>query len=142
MAFIAQASRTLSVKPEVAFDKLADFPSWQEWMPQSFRPVSKQSTSLRVGDRVRVRISGMPAPVTIEVTVLDRARELTWCGGPRGILRAEHRFLFEPHDDGAVVRSVETWSGALAGLLKFVVKPGAERVGLQQLAALARAISR
>ncbi len=141
MAFIAQASRTLRVKPEVAFDKLADFPSWEDWMPKSFRPASKQSGALRVGDRVRVRISGMPAPATIEVTVVDRAREITWCGGPRGVLRAEHRFLFEPHEDGAIVRSVETWTGALAPILKFIVKPGAERVGLQQLAALARAVA-
>lgn len=123
MAFVAQASRTLNVKPEIAFDKLADFSSWAEWMPPSFRPISKKESALRVGDRVRVKISGAPAPATLEVTVVDRAREITWCGGPSGILRAEHRFLFEPHGDGTRVRSVETWRGALSPICASSFNP-------------------
>jgi hypothetical protein len=141
MPFVAEASRVLPVAPEIAFDKLADFSSWSEWMPRSFRPASKQSRALRKGDRLRVRISGAPVAASIEVTVAERAREITWCGGPRALLRAEHRFLFEPHEDGTRVRSVETWRGALAPLLRFVVKPSAERIGREQLEGLARAVS-
>ncbi len=138
--FLAEGSRTLTVSPEVAFDKLADFSSWKDWMPRSFRPEPSEITIMRVGDRVRVRIEGMPVASTIRVTVVDRARELTWCGGARGVLFAEHRFLFEPHKDGTLVRSVESWRGVLSPILRPIVKPNAERVGLQQLTALARAV--
>ena len=69
--------------------------------------------------------------------VVDRPRELTWGGGVRGLLRGEHRFLFEPKGDSSVeVRSVETWSGAIVSLVRRVLVPAAERVGKDQLAAL------
>jgi len=38
------------------------------------------------------------------------------------------------------VTSLETWSGALAPLIRFFVKPVAERIGGHQLEALARAV--
>lgn len=141
MPFVAEASLSLDVSPEVAFDALADHPSWASWMPRSFTPISKADGPLRVGKKLRMKIAG--APATIEVTVVDRARELTWCGGVRGVLRAEHRFLFESDGKGgATVRSHETWRGALAPIVKVFLKPAAERVGRQQLAGLARACSK
>ena len=88
-----------------------------------------------------MKITG--APATIEVTVVDRAREITWCGGVRGLLRAEHRFLFESDGKGGTkIHSHETWRGVLAPLLKPFVKPRAERIGGEQLAGLAKAVKR
>lgn len=142
MAFRAEAELTLPVSPEAAFDALADYPSWKRWMPRSFVPVSTHDGPLRKGDRIRVKVGGAPVASTLEVTAASRAAEIIWCGGARGLLYAEHRFSFEARDGGTRVRSVETWRGALAPLLRFVVKPAAERVGRQQLAGLARAVSR
>ena len=140
MAFVAEAFLSLDVPPEVAFDALADHPSWAGWMPRSFIPVSRADGPLRAGKKLRMKIAGAPVASTIVVTVVERAREITWCGGVRGLLRAEHRFLFESDGKGGTkIHSHETWRGALAPLLKHVVKPAAERVGSEQLAGLAAA---
>lgn len=141
MPFVAAATRSMACAPEVAFDQLADYGSWGSWMPRSFRPVGARQGPLRVGDRLRVRIAGAPFPTVLEVTQVDRPREIAWRGGARGILGAEHRFVFEKDGEGATrVRSVEVWYGALAPLARFVVKRIAERIGEEQLAGLARAL--
>lgn len=90
------------------------------------------------GDRIRVRIGGLPT--ILEVTVVDRAREIAWRGGVGFLLSGHHRFFFEP--DGAAatrVRSVELWEGFLGPFVRPVVRRAAEWVGKKQLAGLARA---
>jgi hypothetical protein len=137
--FVAEASVEVPTTPDALFDRLADHASWAAWMPPSFRPVGRTLGELRAGDRPRVRIAGVPTTTTLTVTVVDRARELTWTGGVRGVLFAEHRFLFEPTLAGTRLRSVETWSGILTPLIRRIVKRDAERVGKAQLHALAAA---
>ena len=138
---MAEASVSLECSPEVAFDALADHPSWNDWMPGSFKSLSKADGPLRPGRKIKMRIVG--APATIEVTVCERAKEITWCGGVRGLLRAEHRFLFESDGKGGTkVHSCETWKGALAPIVRPFIKPRAEKIGSQQLAGLARAVRR
>jgi hypothetical protein len=141
MSFVAQSSCVLPASAEAAFDCLADHDSWTRWMPASFRPVGKSLGRLRPGARARVKILGSAMPVAIKLLVVDRPREITWGGGVRGIFLAEHRFLFEPKGASSVeVRSVETWSGIIASLFRRVLLPQAERVGKDQLAALAKAL--
>lgn len=142
MTFIAQAERTIDAPAQRVFDRLADLASWPAWMPRSFRPVVRPGTPspLRLGDRFRVKVGGAPIASKLEVSRLDRPRELAWCGGIRRVLYAEHRFVLEPDGDHRTrVRSIETWNGALAGLLRRFVEPAAMRIGGQQLAALAKA---
>ena len=143
MAFVAEAAVEADAPPEAVFDRLVDFASWGAWMPRSFRPASAAPATLAPGASLRVRIAHGP-PARLDVTVCDRAREVTWCGGLAGVLRAEHRFLFDPIGDGkrTRIRSVETWRGALAPLVRPVVKRLAERIGRQQIDALARAAAR
>lgn len=141
--FVSRAERVISVTPERAFDRLADLASWTSWMPKTFRVVGRNLTkSLRAGDTFAVKIAHMPVASKLKVSTSDRPRELTWRGGLRGVLAAEHRFLFDPESDGTKtrVRSVETWSGALAGLLRRVIDPVASKVGGQQIEALARSL--
>jgi|HubBroStandDraft_1064217.scaffolds.fasta_scaffold239493_2 hypothetical protein len=141
MSFVARGSRRVSVTPEVAFDRLADFASWAEWMPRSFRPTGSPTGELTVGRRIRVRIGGMPNATTIEVSEKRRPAEIAWRGGVRGVLFADHHFLFEPDGrGGTLVTSLETWSGALAPFTRLFIQPMAARIGGQQLEALARAV--
>jgi hypothetical protein len=142
MSFVAEASLTIDAPAQRVFDRLADVASWPSWMPRSFAPVVRAGTPspLRPGDRVRVKISGAPLASTLKVSKLDRPNELAWRGGVRGLLWAEHRFVFEPIGDRkTLVRSIETWHGALSGLLRRLVEPAAMRIGTQQLEGLAKA---
>jgi hypothetical protein len=138
MRFVAESSIEVKTPAGELFDRLADHASWGGWMPASFKPVGRTLGELRPGDKPRVRIAGAPNATTLHVTVVDRAREITWTGGLRGVLFAEHRFLFEPTPDGTRVRSVETWSGALAAVVRPLVKPIAEKIAGEQLAGLTR----
>jgi hypothetical protein len=139
MSFIAEASIILSVSPEIAFDALRDHPSWKKWMPRSFVPTSDLGRPLEEGDVIRVRVAGAPFASKIRVVVIDRAREITWAGGIRGVLHGRHRFLFEPHERGTRVTSAETWSGAVAAITRPALSRAASKVGLQQLRGLERA---
>ena len=140
MTFVAEAERRYDRAPEAVFDCLVDAGSWKEWMPRSFRPTRTPASPLRSGDHLRVRVAGGP-PTKLEIVVADRARELTWTGGLRNVLFAEHRFLFERRDEGGtLLRSVEVWSGALASITKPFVKPLAERIARGQLDGLGRAL--
>jgi hypothetical protein len=140
MPFVAKGCRLVSVTPEVAFDRLADYASWADWMPPSFRPIGSPSGALSVGKKIRMRIQGLPGATTIEVGEVRRPTEIAWRGGVPGVLFADHRFLFEADGDGTKVTSLETWSGALALFARPFVQPMAERIGGQQLEALARAV--
>lgn len=142
MTFLAETERTIEAPPQRVFDKLADLASWPAWMPRSFVPVVAAGTPspLRLGDRFRVRVGGAPFASTLKISRMDRPREIAWRGGIRGVLWAEHRFVLEADGDRKTrVRSIETWRGALAGVLRRVVLPAAIRIGGQQLAALAKA---
>jgi hypothetical protein len=142
MSFVAEAERTIEAPPQRVFDRLVDVASWPTWMPRSFVPVLRSGTPspLRLGDRVKVKIAGGPLPSTIRISKLVRPGEVAWRGGVRGLLWAEHRFVLEAVGDRRTrVRSIETWRGALAGVLRRIVLPLAERIGGEQLAALDRA---
>lgn len=141
MPFLAEASVLIDAPPDVAFDKLADHASWSDWMPATFRPAGSSRGQLRAGHILRVHIGRMPLATPIEVLVVDRPREISWGGGMRGVISARHRFLFEAEGKGTRVRSVETWEGPLDRALRRVITPLAERIGRDQLAALARAVS-
>jgi hypothetical protein len=142
MSFVAEARIHIDVSPEVAFDKLLDFPTWKDWMPRSFAPASPASGPHQVGHRFHVRIAHAPVASPIEITVADRPREITWCGGRRGVLFGEHHFYFSDDGRGGTeVRSSETWSGLLAPVLRPLLQRAAERVGRQQLRGLAKACS-
>lgn len=142
MSFIAESDHTIEAPPQRVFDTLIDVASWPTWMPRSFVPILRSDTAspLRLGDRIKVKVAGGPLPTTIRVSKLERPNVLAWRGGVRGLLWAEHRFVLEPVGERRTrVRSIETWRGALSGLLRPFVLPLALRVGNEQLAALDRA---
>lgn len=143
MSFVAQSRRNVAASPEVLFERLVDHASWRGWMPDSFIPVGSLLGQLRVGDAPKVRIAGARVGTPIHVSVVERPREIAWCGGVKRLLWAEHRFLFEPDGKGGTnLHSLETWEGALASATRRFVQPLAERIGREQLEALARSVER
>jgi hypothetical protein len=143
MPFVVSASRTLPVSARTAFDRLASYDEWHEWMPASFRPAGKKIGRLANGKSFRVKINGMPVAAKCNVSGFKDGEELTWSGGVKSLFMAEHRFLFIPKgDDQVEVQSIEAWHGILARLLKFKIAPDATKVGNEQLEALAAAVSK
>ncbi len=140
MSYVVRASRVIEASALDVFDRMADHDSWSQWMPASFRPVGKSIGRLVPGAKFHVRIMGMPLRASCKVTVVESPMEITWCGGAKGVLWAEHRFLFESKGAEIVeVQSVERWHGFLARLLRFAIAKGAQKVGKAQLDALAAA---
>jgi hypothetical protein len=137
MPFVAEARRAIEASPEACVEQLRDFPSWRVWMPSAFR-----RRKLEVGDGFRVKIAGVPGVASLRVTEVIAWRAVAWTGGVPGVLHAVHRFRFEPREGGAMSHSEETWSGALAnvGFVEGRVKAMAERIGRDQLDALAEAL--
>jgi hypothetical protein len=147
MPFVAEALRGVELPPEEAFDRFVDFRRWHEWMPAAFRPISGPDRALREGDRVRAVLDTgrVRLPIAFRVMRVRPGREIAWGGGPRALLQAEHRFLFEASGAGATeIRSAETWRGALAevGPLARRIQKQAERVGAAQLDGFATWVAR
>lgn len=134
MGFVAEASLESKESPDVLYDRLADHAQWFRFMPRSFKPLGRARPTLKVGDRLKVRIGGLASPISL--SIMRRPHELAWTGGRRGVLYAEHRFVFEAKGNGTLVRSIETWEGVLTPFLRPILQRLAERVGKQQLRGL------
>jgi hypothetical protein len=149
MSFVASASGVVKASRGDCFSRLRDFPGWRSWMPRSFRPLRGPARPLEAGDRVLLLIAPAPRslPLLISVTLVrvEADREITWRGGIPGLLVGEHAFFFEDTEGGAtLVRSEETWSGAVTGieLAAKRIRASASRVGREQIDALARAVEK
>ena len=147
MSFVTSVSDVINASRSACFARLRDFSSWRRFMPRSFRALRGPGRDLEVGDRLLLLIDAKPSPLPFltSVTVLRVApdREITWGGGIPGFLRGEHAFFFEDAPDGAtLVRSEETWSGAITGFEPAAkgIRAASARIGREQIDALARAV--
>lgn len=148
MSFVVSASGVIPAERRSCFARLRDFTSWRAFMPRSFRALRGPGRDLAVGDWLFLLIDAKPSPlpfftpVTVLRVTLDR--EITWGGGIPGVLVGEHAFFFEDAADGAtLVRSEETWSGALTGFepAAKMIRAASARIGQEQIAALARSVA-
>jgi hypothetical protein len=151
MSFVASASGVIRASRNDCFSRLRDFSTWRSWMPLSFRPVRGPERDLEVGDRFFVRIAptkhAVPLFIGVKVVRVAAGREITWRGGVPGLLVGEHSFLFddaEGEPGATLVRSEETWSGALTGVNFAAKKIGesASIIGRHQIDCLAAAVEK
>jgi hypothetical protein len=151
MSFVASASGVIHAERTDCFARLRDFSTWRDWMPLSFRPVRGPERDLEVGDRLFIRIAptkhAVPLLITAKIVRVTPGREITWRGGVPGLLVGEHAFLFEDAEGepgSTLVRSEETWSGALASV-NFAAKmigASASLIGRHQIDCLAAALEK
>ena len=151
MSFVASASGVIPAKRTDCFARLRDFSTWRDWMPPSFRPVRGPERDLEVGSRLVLRIQptrrGLPLLIVVKVVRVVPEREISWSGGVPGLLVGEHSFLFDDAEGAAgstLVRSEETWSGALTSV-NFAAKmigKSASTIGQQQVDCLAAALDK
>jgi hypothetical protein len=143
MPLIAEAERTISGPIETVFSRFIDYRSWAAWMPPKFRPMRGPSRPLRTGDRLLVRVGGLPSFLRVEL--VEGPREVCWSGGVPGVLLARHTFTFEALGEKSTrIRSSEPWTGLLVGITPIAarIKGVAERVGRAQLEGFDRWFSR
>ncbi len=134
MTFTADAELTISGPIEAVFSRFVDYRRWEEWMPSTFRPMRGPSRPLRSGDRLLIRVTGLPS--FIKVFQVDSPREVAWGGGIPGLLSARHSFVFEALGDKTTrIRSSEPWTGLVTNVQSVAdrIKRSAEKVGLSQL---------
>ncbi|MEP7124736.1 MAG: SRPBCC family protein [Byssovorax sp.] len=151
MSFVASASGVIPASRAVCFSHLLDFAGWEAWMPPSFRPRKGPSRLLQVGDRLELVITAKPKtlPLFIRVRIVrvEQDREITWRGGVPGLVVGEHAFFFEDAEGkpgATLVRSEETWSGALTslGFAAKRIRESASRIGREQIEALGAALAK
>lgn len=140
MSFVVEAQLDLPAPPERVFEAMCDHTRWPEWMPPTFAPLGPTVGRLTIGAKFKARVDRMPFPSLCEITHFVRPHELTWSGGIGALLKAEHRFFFDPHEGGTRVRSSEIWSGPLAAVASPFIKWRAKVVAGHQLAGLAKAL--
>lgn len=139
LSFVAEAERSVPHSAAACFARLADFSTWSRWMPPAFVPVDGPKQQMAPGDPLRVRIGGVPGVTPMRVIHVEPGRSVAWTGGVPGVLKAVHEFRFEATDSGTRMRSIETWSGAMAfGPVAWKVRKQAEKIGRLQLEGLAR----
>lgn len=129
----ASGETVISAVPEVIWDVMADVDGWPSWSPDIV--AAKLEGPLAVGSVFRWK-SGS-ASLTSVLRSVDWPRELAWTGTTRGI-KAVHVFRFEPHEDGTLVRSEESWTGLLASLFKGYSRKTLDR-GIRSWLALLKA---
>ena len=108
-------------------------------MPASFRPMRGPSRPLRQGDRLLIRVTGLPSIIRVER--VEGPREVCWSGGLPGVMHARHTFTFEAVGDKTTrVRSTEPWTGIVTKVKPLAdrIQGAAERVGRHQLEGFGR----
>jgi hypothetical protein len=139
MPMIAESELTIRGPIDAVFSQFIDFRRWDAWMPSAFRPMRGPSRPLRTGDRLLVRVTGMPSLLRVEL--VEAPREVCWSGGLPGLMYARHTFTFEAADESTTrIRSTEPWTGAITKIepLANRIRSTAERVGRSQLEGFGR----
>ncbi len=132
MPVIAEATQTVPGPRDAVFAQFIDYPSWDAWMPSLFRPMRGPSRPLVQGDRLLVRVKGLPTFLTVER--LETSRAVCWTAGLPGLLFARHTFTFEAVSERAtLIRSVEPWTGLLTHVVASSLQRAAEDGGRRQL---------
>ena len=98
----------------------------------SFGRCAGPSRPLVQGDRLLMRVKGLPTTLTVDR--LEASREVCWSAGLPGFLHARHTFTFEAVDAGStLIRSVEPWTGLLTHVVASSLQRAAEDGGRRQL---------
>lgn len=145
MAVTGKVTMIVDAPLDEAYQKFCDYSLWDQWMPAGFRPVKGPARVLQAGDNVKVKLKAVGPAMTVPLKVFRATtnKEITWGGGPKGLLHAEHCFFFEDAGEGRTrIRSEETFKGALTLPAPGLMKKEIERIGGEQLQAFSTWISR
>jgi uncharacterized protein YndB with AHSA1/START domain len=110
---VAEAAAEIAADPETVWDVLTGFEDWPSWNPDA----SSVSLDGGVEEGSVFRWKAGRATITSTLRRVERPRLVGWTGKTAGI-RAVHVWHLEPRDGGTVVRTEESFEGALVRLLR------------------------
>lgn len=129
---VVEKSIELDAPAEKIWEQLVDVKSWPEWKPFITKARIAGYDSLTNGARIKMSLlAGGPAaaPLSVTVNAFDKPRYLSWEGGIKGLLHAEHSFCLEEKGGKTRVTTYEKFAGPL---LWFMLRL-APREDLEQL---------
>jgi uncharacterized protein YndB with AHSA1/START domain len=110
---IASREAEIAAPPDVLWDVLADFERWPEWNPD-VKSLELEGP-VAAGSVFRWRTG--PSRITSTLETVERPSELGWSGRTFGA-RAVHVWSFEPHGDGTLVHTTESFEGLLPRMMR------------------------
>jgi uncharacterized protein YndB with AHSA1/START domain len=119
---IASSKIQVAAPPEVVWDVLADFGRWPQWNPE----VKSLTIDGPVAEGTRFKWRTGPLTITSILREVRRPASVGWTGKAFGI-DAVHVWRFEHHDGGALVRTEESWAGALPRILRGPMRKTLQR---------------
>lgn len=110
---VAGAEIEIAADPEAVWEVLTGFEDWPSWNPAA----SSVSLEGGVEEGSVFRWSAGRARITSTLRRVERPRFVGWTGKTTGI-RAVHVWHLEPRDGETLVRTDESFEGALVRLLR------------------------
>ena len=121
----------IAAPAEVVWEVLTNFDGWPQWNPE----VKSMSWDGPLAPGSAFRWKAGPGTIVSTLEEVDRPRYVRWRGRTMSIT-AIHEWRFEDRDGGTHVETNETFSGALARLLRRSLQKqldGALEEGLEHL---------
>ncbi|MET0399607.1 MAG: SRPBCC family protein [Longimicrobiaceae bacterium] len=103
----------IDAPPEVVFSVMAAIDEWPAWNPD----VKSARTDGPLQPGTEFRWKSGPGTIVSRLQVVAPPHQIAWTGHTMGIT-ATHVLRFEPHDDGTLARSEESWEGAVVRLFR------------------------
>jgi uncharacterized protein YndB with AHSA1/START domain len=128
---VARAEVEVAATPEVVWDVLADVAAWPSWNPDVRSALLEGP--LAAGTRFRWKAG--PGTITSTLQQVEQPHLIAWTGKTLGI-SAVHVYRLRGQGDTTVVRSEESWDGALVRLVRRRMSRSLQRAiesGLEHL---------
>ena len=110
-----EASTTIDASPPRVWALLADASTYPEWNTG----VLNLDGEIALGNKISLTAAVSPKRAfKLKVAELDAPRRMVWSSGmPFGLFKGARTFTVEPNGDGVEFKTVEEFTGPLAGMI-------------------------
>ena len=113
----SSAETGIAAPPQVVWEVLTRFEDWPNWNPD----VKSMPFAGPLGPGAEFRWKAGPGTIVSTLERVEPPRYISWHGRTLTI-KAYHEWWLEPRDDGTHMRTEESFSGLLAGLLRAMLQ--------------------
>lgn len=121
---IIRETITIKAPIEIVWEVFSAVENWSDWNPVCRECRFEAGDRLEAGSCLSFELRPLILPIRIapEVKLCEKGRSVTWAGAKWGIY-AEHKFNFEPEENGVKLESIETFSGPMLLPAKLIGIP-------------------